>query len=158
MLQKKIQRLSLLISLTLAVSLLAACVDPAAVMRTETLAPTAPPTAPHPPTDLQKITITGVEVHPGKQISFTGRTSLPDDACLRSELTQDGAPVTWWPVDDCTPVTHGTWQISVTLGSGDHPATLEEDAQYRLRTWWPEDPAGVVAVFYFDLAPPPPAP
>ena len=94
-----------------------------------------------------------MEVRTAEEITFSGTTTLPEGACLLSELTQDGDLVPWWPGDACTPVSEPTWEINVFLTE-----PLDEGAQYRLRAWWDDDPQGVADVFYFDLASPPPRP
>lgn len=138
-----------LLILFLGVILISACSAP-------TAAPTLTPTTNG--EILPILTITGVEVHIGEQITFTGKTTLAEGACLRSELTQDGDLVPWWPSSECFPVTGQTWQISVTLDTDGRPSTLDDEAQYQLRAWWDVDPKGVADVFYFDLASPPPGP
>jgi hypothetical protein len=106
------------------------------------------PIQPDPGTDHYTLDITGVEVRAGEEITFTGTTTLPEGACLLSELTQDGDLVPWWPGDACTLISAPTWEINVFLTE-----PLDEGAQYRLRAWWDGDPEGVADVFYFDLAP-----
>ncbi|MBW6467131.1 MAG: hypothetical protein K0B06_11550 [Brevefilum sp.] len=142
MFNKLLQCLKPALALTLTGATLAACAPPPAA-----------PTQPDPGTDHYTLDITGVEVRAGEQIAFTGTTTLPEGACLLSELTQDGDLVPWWPGDTCTLISGPTWKINVFLTE-----PLDEDAQYTLRAWYDEDPEGVADVFYFDLAPPPQGP
>jgi hypothetical protein len=136
--------LALTLAAALLAALLAACAAP-----TPAPALTQPATREGPYT----LAVTGVEVRTGEGITFTGTATLPEGACLLSELTRDGDPVPWWPGDACTPVGGPTWEINVSLTED-----LDEDSQYALRAWWDEDPEGVADVFTFDLAPPPPGP
>lgn len=134
---------------------LSACVDETATPSVTTLVPITPQLTPEPELDLPQIDIDGVEVREGELIGFSGTTTLPGGECLNSELTQDGMPVEWWPVDQCFEISAQEWRISVALGTEDRPENLDGDTQYQLRVWWPSAPETVLDVFYFDLSAPP---
>lgn len=140
--RKYVHRLWFPIALVL--GLLSACTAPAG-------APTPVQATPTIPAGSYTLDISGVEVRAGERITitFTGTTTLPEGACLITQLTADGADVEWWPQGHCAPI-GPTWEIGVTL-----PGPLDDEAHYRLHAWWDGDPAGVTDVFYFDLAPPP---
>jgi hypothetical protein len=104
------------------------------------------------------ITIEGVQVTVGEEIVVHGRSTLPDGACLGSELWANGALQSWWPGETCLVVEDGTWQMAVPLGAAGAPAELDRSAHYMLRAFQQGGP-DVVSVFAFDLAgPPTPAP
>jgi hypothetical protein len=103
---------------------------------------------------LDSITIEDLQVTSGKQIVVRGQSTLPERTCLGSELWADGELQPWWPVEACTPVENGAWQIVVQLGSGQVPPELDSSVQYMLRVFQQNGP-DIVAVFAFDLAGPP---
>lgn len=103
------------------------------------------------------IDVEGVRVRQGERVSFSGRSTLPDGACLLTQLSADGERVAWWPEATCVTVEDGEWTAVVPLGEGGAPEELDTAVQYTLRVWYREDPA-IDAVMSFDLAgPPPPA-
>jgi len=67
----------------------------------------------------------------------------------------DDAPVDWWPVGKCFPVTGQAWRFSVSLGDNGAPEALETGVQYQLKIWWPGAPEQVADEFPFDLSPVP---
>ena len=83
MFQKRLQRLKPAIILLLAILLAACAPSPAA------------PAQPDPGTDTYTLDIAGVEVRADEEITFTGTTTLPEGACLLSELTRDGEVLPW---------------------------------------------------------------
>jgi|GEM_PF-2691433 len=91
-------------------------------------------------------------------IRYGGESLLPEGACLQTQLFADGAPVMWWPINTCVPVTAGRWRIEVPLGVGDAPAALDPAALYTLRAWDFEDPQRQSLLLLLDLPPAPPPP
>lgn len=100
------------------------------------------------------IRTTGVQVDP-QQISFTGRTTLPEGACIQTQLTIDGEPASWWPAETCADRQEGEWQIAVAFAEAGAPDTLDDSARYMLRAWASADPTNMAEPFYFDLIGPP---
>ncbi len=100
------------------------------------------------------ITIESVQVVSGQQVTFEGKSTLPQDTCVQTQLLADGDPVAWWPADTWVTVQDGTWQFTVPLGEGETPEKLDPSVQYRLHAWQQDDPS-VESVFWFDLAGPP---
>jgi hypothetical protein len=96
------------------------------------------------------IQTTGVQVDP-QQIIFTGRTTLPEGACIQTQLAIDGEPASWWPVETCADRQEGEWQITVAFAEAGAPDTLDDSAQYVLRAWASTDPTIKAEPFYFDL-------
>ena len=86
------------------------------------------------------ITIDGVEVQTGELIAFQGEAVLPEDQCVYTRLLMDDAPMDWWPVGKCFPVTSQVWRFSVSLGENGAPEALETGVQYQLNIWWPGAP------------------
>lgn len=101
------------------------------------------------------ISIQGVEVQTGELIVFQGEAALPEDQCVYTRLLMDDAPVDWWPVGKCFPVTGQAWRFSVSLGDNGAPEALETGVQYQLKIWWPGAPEQVADEFPFDLSPVP---
>lgn len=99
------------------------------------------------------ITIEAVQVD-DRRVTVRGRSTLPDGACLGTELWVDGVLAGWWPAETCVPVQDGTWQQAVPLGVEQAPGALDSAVQYILRAWLPGGP-DIIAVFPFDLAGPP---
>jgi hypothetical protein len=85
------------------------------------------------------------------QVAVRGTTTLPDDACVRTELWADGTPLAWWPTDACAPVTDGEWQMVIPL---EEYQALQSSVQYIVRAYQPGGP-NVVSTFPFDLDGPP---
>jgi hypothetical protein len=99
------------------------------------------------------IAIRGVHIEQGS-ISFTGETTLPDGACIQTQLQADNDEVTWWPSDACVNVHSGTWEIRVQLGVDGAPDEMNSSAQYIMRAWSRDTPS-ILATFNFDLTGPP---
>jgi hypothetical protein len=100
------------------------------------------------------ISIEQVQVTAGERIVVHGRSSIPEEACLKTELWANGAQQTWWPVDYCVPVAKGEWRLVVPLATGSRPTELNPLADYLVRAVV-EGRADVEAEFPFDLAGPP---
>jgi len=100
-----------------------------------------------------RITIEVVEVA-ASQVVVRGQSSLPDGACVSTELWADGAPQAWWPADACARVMQGAWELVVPLGAGQ---ALQPGVQYMVRAYQPGGP-NIVATFPFDLNAPPSPP
>jgi len=98
------------------------------------------------------IVITGVQVADGS-MTVRGQSSLPNGACLGSELWADGEMQTWWPGEECIEVQAGNWIFTLPLGEGSQDV-LDERTQYMLRVFL-QGGADIVSVFAFDLAAPP---
>jgi hypothetical protein len=102
------------------------------------------------------ITVKGVEVTVAHTV-VRGETTLPDGACVNTELWADGVLQSWWPSDRCAAVTQGTWELEVPLEADQR---LESGVQYMVRAYQPGGP-DVASTFPFDLsgpATPPSAP
>lgn len=85
------------------------------------------------------ITIEGVEVTTA-QIAIRGTSTLPDGACVSTELWAEGAPQMWWPRDTSVPVQNGTWQLLVPLGRDGAPPKLDATARYVVRAYQRHSP------------------
>ena len=111
------------------------------------VAPTPP--APTPPQSPALLSIQGVRVD-GRQVVVHGHGTLPDGACVYTQLLAKGEPQTWWPTETCAIVQDKAWQIEVAA----LPEPLSREAQYMVRAWLRDDPS-VETAFPFDLAGPP---
>jgi hypothetical protein len=96
------------------------------------------------------ITIEGVQVT-SAQVVVRGSSTLPDEACLNSELLAGGTPETWWPGDHCARIQQGEWELLIPLES---EQALQPDVQYTVRVFLPGGP-NIVSTFLFDLDSPP---
>lgn len=108
-------------------------------------------TAPQPPQGA--IAISGVEAT-AEQVTLRGKSSLPEDSCISTELWADGVLVSWWPTDLCATVEQGLWELTVPLQA---EQVLEPGVQYMARAFQAGGP-NIVATFAFDLEGPPPPP
>jgi hypothetical protein len=113
-------------------------------------------TAPETPITTGDITIESIQVEPGNHIVITGSTDLPNRTCLETMLYENDEPLPWWPTD-CMRVSNGKWQVNISLGSGDIPSALSQEAQYLLEVWYQEIPSVKADPFLFDLAGPSPS-
>jgi hypothetical protein len=100
-----------------------------------------------------RIIIEGVRVT-AAQVAVHGKSTLPDGACVSTELWADGAPQTWWPVDICAPVKQGEWNLAVPQEVGQE---LQLGVHYIVRAYQSGGP-NIVATFPFDLDAPPSPP
>lgn len=91
-----------------------------------------------------------VQVSP-QQVLFSGRSTLSEGTCLRTELLAGDKPVSWWPVNTCVLVKNGQWQITVPL---DQHQALDPTVDYRLHVRQAGSTV-VEAVLAFDLGAPP---
>jgi hypothetical protein len=73
-------------------------------------------------------------------IRVRGTTNVRDDVCLRTELLQNNQPVAWW-MSDCVFALVGRWQVTVPLGKGGAPTTLDPQATYEFRVALRDNPA-----------------
>ena len=101
------------------------------------------------------IWIKSVQVREKDSIEFSGSTNIPEGNCLFTELYENNALSSWWPVGKCFPSTGGDWQFSIALGKEGVPEQLDTNAAYVFQAYWPGDPENVRASFPFDLTPPP---
>jgi len=111
----------------------------------------APDEAAKPPEG--RITIKQVEASK-EQVLIRGVGTLPDGACVSTELWADGAPLSWWPNETCATAQEGVWELAVPLEPGQ---TLQAGVQYMVRAYQPGGP-DIVATFPFDLDTPPTPP
>lgn len=110
------------------------------------------PASPTPVPDAGRITADQVEVL-ADQVSLRGTTSLPDEACLFTQLTAGGMLIPDWPTD-CLRPSSGAWQLSVALGQRGQPPALNPTTAYQFHIWLRDQP-GVAATLAFDVASPP---
>ena len=101
-----------------------------------------------------EIQVRSVRVEAGQAISVSGRSTLPEDACIHTQLHADGTPVDWWPDDQCATIEDADWEITVPLGQAGAPEELDPAVEYVVRAWREGAPT-VETRFPFDLAPPP---
>ena len=99
------------------------------------------------------ITITGVQVTE-EQLVVRGESTLPEGACVSTELWADGVIQSWGPSETCAPVQDGEWELVVPLEPGQ---TLQPGVQYMVRAYKPGG-ANIVSTFPFDLDAPPAPP
>jgi hypothetical protein len=104
---------------------------------------------------LDSIVVENVEVVPLGHIEFDGQTTLPDGACLLTQLSADETPETWWPADACAVIESGQWHITVPLGNNQAPQELSTEKQYVLQVWERGDSSVKAEPFWFDLSGPP---
>ena len=104
---------------------------------------------------LDRIVVESVQVVPLSHVEFEGQTTLPDGACLLTQLSADDTPETWWPADVCAVVQSGQWHIRVQLGHNEAPQELSREKQYVLRVWERGSPSIEAEPFWFDISGPP---
>jgi hypothetical protein len=96
------------------------------------------------------VTIERVEITSASgRITFSGQSTLPDGACLLSELLGNGKPLEWWPMEQCIQVAGGAWSVTVTLPPQGGKGALQANTGYELHV--AEKGATASAVFWFDL-------
>lgn len=83
---------------------------------------------------------------------FRGRTTLPNNACIQTQLLADGKPVDWWPVDECASLWRGHWRMIAPLYAKGAPGKLTPGVTYTLRAWQRDAPATEAVKEFADLA------
>jgi hypothetical protein len=105
------------------------------------------------------ITIDSVRVDQGEGIFITGRSSMPEGKCLKTELLINRQSAGWWPRDVCIEMDEtGQWELLVALGRNGAPAQMQPGLEYELHAWWPEKPDLVTTRFPFSPLEPTPLP
>jgi hypothetical protein len=98
------------------------------------------------------ITIDSFQVIPNSHITITGVSDLPNRTCLQSQFYENDEPLPWWPASDCIRISNGTWQVNISLGKGDVPPELSQEAQYSFEIWMQNNPAIKADPFMFDFS------
>ncbi len=132
-----------LIAILLAAALLAACTRPAST-----------PPFTYPTRSAPGVTVEQVQVDQGTGIYLSGRSTLPNGECIKTELLEDGKKANWWPADTCVTVDTGNWEMLVGLGREGAPEHLDPKNNYEIHAWWPKNPEKVTTRFPFDLTGP----
>jgi hypothetical protein len=100
----------------------------------------------------KSVVIEGVTVST-TQISLHGKSSLPDTACIKTELLAEGSALSWWPVDKCVKVSQGTWTLNVPLEG----KSLQTGTQYVIQAYQKGN-QNPDAIFAFGTSGPPQPP
>jgi hypothetical protein len=102
-----------------------------------------------------RIFIDLVQVNEGSGVYVSGRSTLPDGACVKTELLEDQKVLEWWPRDVCVEIANGKWEFLAALGRDGAPERLNPDVEYQIHAFWPDQPDKVDTRFPFDLSGPP---
>ncbi len=97
------------------------------------------------------ITIDRVQVNQGAGVYVAGRSTLPDGACVQTELLVDKKVAEWWPRDICVEIAASRWEILAALGRQGAPERLEPDVAYEIHAWYPQNPSEISTRFPFNL-------
>jgi hypothetical protein len=97
----------------------------------------------------KSITIEGVTVS-DTQIAFHGKSTLPDETCVNTELLADGIPLAWWPGKTCVDLKQGKWELKISLDDN----RLQAGTQYVLHAYQHSNPNNT-ATLAFDISGPP---
>jgi hypothetical protein len=94
-----------------------------------------------------------------RQITVWGETSLPDGACIQTELLVDDEAASWWPDTACAEVQDGGWELDVPLPPAGTPGATDPDeaspVMYVMHATAEGYPEIEAARFPFDLYGPP---
>jgi hypothetical protein len=101
-------------------------------------------------TSSRQITIQGITVR-ASEITMHGKSTLPNETCINTELLEFRTPLTWWPNRACSYVNNGNWEIKVHMDG----EPLQAEAQYALHAYQHDNPQ-VDATLAFDIQGPPP--
>lgn len=94
----------------------------------------------------KRISVTSARIEHGKEITFSGGSTLPDGTYLQTQLYEsfNGAeriPAPWWPSDNYVQVVNhggGGWHVTVSLYNLDQDF---RDTSFTLRVWEKDNPA-----------------
>jgi hypothetical protein len=101
-----------------------------------------------------RVMIDKVQVNQGEGIYVSGRSTIPNGECVKTELLANTQSVDWWPRDICIAVDGGRWEILAGLGRSGAPERLDPSTAYELRAWWPKKQAETLTRFPFDIKAP----
>ncbi|MFO7919146.1 MAG: hypothetical protein R6V13_13840 [Anaerolineae bacterium] len=87
------------------------------------------------------------------EMTVRGETSLPDGACIQTELLVDDEAASWWPDTACAEVEDGEWKMEASLPPAGLAGTPQ--AMYVVRATAEGYPELEAARFPFDLYGPP---
>jgi hypothetical protein len=124
----------------LATGLLTACTRPA-----------SKPSVVYATSSASRITVDRVQINQGDGVYVSGRSTLPEGECVKTELLANGKTVDWWPRDVCVAVDTGHWEMLAGLGRKGAPERLETGVAYEIHAWWPKNPDQISTRFPFDL-------
>jgi hypothetical protein len=96
------------------------------------------------------ITLSMVSTNLCGDISFHGRTQLPDGTLLNAQLYEGANPVAWWPSDLDIEVKEGEWVVSLHLDESGIIHDLSEGPVYTFTIWEKWHPS-VSKTAWFDL-------
>ncbi|MBN2391200.1 MAG: hypothetical protein JXR84_10770 [Anaerolineae bacterium] len=86
------------------------------------------------------------------EIQFSGTSTLPNRACIETQLYENDEAVGWWPAI-CANLHGGLWEMRVFL---DTPLrVVDPEATYTLKAWLRNMPTIAADPFVFDMAGPP---
>lgn len=125
-----------------------------AVLLTACTRPASKPPFVYATNSAQRVTVDQVQINQGTGIYVSGRSTLPNGECIKTELLEDGKKANWWPVDACVTVDTGHWEMLVGLGRSGAPGQLKPGIDYEIHVWWPKAPEQVTTRFPFDLTGP----
>lgn len=97
------------------------------------------------------ITIDQVQVNQGAGVYVTGHSTLPDGACVQTELLADQKVAEWWPREVCVEIDANQWEILAALGREGAPGRLDPKVAYQIHAWNPQDPSGTSTRFPFTV-------
>jgi hypothetical protein len=123
----------------------------AAVLLTACTRPASKPSVVYATSSAPRVTVDRVQINQGTGIFVSGRSTLPDGECVKTELRIDKEKAGWWPQDICVAVDTGQWEMLVGLGSKSAPDQLEPGKDYEIHAWWPKNPEQVTTRFPFNL-------
>lgn len=107
------------------------------------------------PDEQGEIAVAGVQIV-GNQLQVNGRTTLPNNTCLQTQLLANEQPVSWWPVMYCVPTAEGTWQITILMELNGVPFQLAPQNRFQVRAWKQDEPWIQATPFWFEVADTPP--
>lgn len=87
-----------------------------------------------------------------RMFTFSGRTTLPNNSCIQTQLLANGEPVSWWPVDQCASLWRGRWKMIAPLYAKNAPGKLTPGVTYTLRAWQRDAPATEAVKEFVNLA------
>lgn len=79
---------------------------------------------------------------------FSGRTTLPNNSCIQTQLLANGELVDWWPVDQCASLWRGRWKMIAPL----YAKKLTPGVTYSLHAWLREVPTTETVAEFVNLA------
>lgn len=87
-----------------------------------------------------RVEISNLQIVDSTSVIVSGKTSLPNTACIQTRMLEDGKELQWWPVEECARIENGQWEVKILMKIGNASTYFNPKAQYSILAWWKQKP------------------